>query len=186
MPLAYERLYGQPLELDHTTVVSLGSCNDIPKALSVLKAMDIKACAIADLDFAFTEARRGGTPLLPKEGEDIGTAKVILQRLRPVHGFSLAGNGLPQNQGAWKAADVWAMLAQEIDGQQLLKTVHEQLKGCNIWVWTDGCIENVTGASNKGENAIAEQEERLLAMSAIEIEQQMPAFAACFAWIRSL
>lgn len=186
IPLAYERFYGQPLELDHTTVVSMGSCSDILKALSVLRAMDIKACAVADLDFAFTEARKGGAPLLPKDGEDIRSAKAILRRIQPIHGFTLAANGLPQNQGIWRAADVWALLGQEADGQALAQAVHEQLRAHNIWVWPQGCIESVTGATNKGEDAIIEQEERLRGMSADEIERQMPVFKVCFDWIRSL
>ena len=38
------------------------------------------------------------------------------------------------------------------------------------WAWPQGCIE---------------QEQRLRDMSAAEIKQQMPAFKACFDWIRS-
>jgi hypothetical protein len=52
----------------------------------------ITACAIANLDFAFTEARKGGAPFLPKDGGDIINAKAILQRLQPHHGFALAAN----------------------------------------------------------------------------------------------
>lgn len=186
LPLAYERLYGHTPELDQLSFVSMGSCSDIPKALPVLKAMGMKVCAIADLDFAFIEARKGGSPLLPKDDQDINQAKSILQRIQPAHGFVLHGNGLPQNQGAWKAADAWALLAQEVDGQAITQSVHGQLKVHNIWVWPQGCIEQVTNYADKGEDAIIQQEENLRAMSAEEIEQQMPAFKACFDWIRSL
>lgn len=63
-----------------------------------------------------------------------------------------------------------------------------------IWemMWMDGIsnppsvMEQVTGIGNKGKDAIIKQEERLRAMSAADIEQQMPAFKACFDWIRSL
>lgn len=185
LPLAYQRLYGQPLELDHTCVVALGSCSDIPKALSVLRAMDIKACAVADLDFAFTEARKGSTPILPKDGEDVMNSKVILQRLQPLHGFTLAGNGLPQNDGSWKAADVWALVGKEPDGKAIVESVHTQLKGHNIWVWPQSCIEHVFGATKKGEEAIIRQEEGLQKLEVEQIEQQMPALKECFEWIRS-
>jgi predicted ATP-dependent endonuclease of OLD family len=185
LPLAYERLYGQPIELDHTTVVSIGSCSDIPKALSVLNAMNINACAIADLDFAFVEARKGGTPILPKDDADITQAKAILARIQPIHGFTLGNNGFPQNQGIWKAADIWALVAEETDGKALAESVHNLLKAQNIWVWPHGCIEHITGATDKGEDAIIGQEEAIQAMTPEQIEMQMPLFKACFEWIRS-
>jgi hypothetical protein len=55
-----------------------------------------------------------------------------------------------------------------------------------VWVWPQGCIEQVTGVGDKGEDAIIEQEERLRSMSAAEIDEEMNAFKACFAWIRSM
>jgi predicted ATP-dependent endonuclease of OLD family len=186
LPLAYERLYGQAAELDHITFVSLGSCADIPKAMTVLSAMGIKACAVADLDFAYTHARSSG--LLERNGEDIQAAKHVLEGLRQGQGFSLNGNGLPQNdkKSGWSAADVWASYAANEDGKPIALSSHETLKYSGVWVWLEGCIEQVTKADQKGEDAIAVQEDTLRALSAAEIEQQMPAFRACFDWIRSL
>lgn len=185
LPLAYEQLYGQSPELDHIAFVSLGSCADIPKALTVLTAMGIKACAVADLDFAYTHARRSG--LLERDDEDMQAAKRILERLRQKRGFTLNGNGLPQtdNKSGWSAADVWAYYAANEDGQAIALRSHETLKYSGVWVWPEGCIEQVTKVDQKGEDAIAEQEDTLRALSATEIEQQMPAFKACFDWIRS-
>lgn len=186
LPLAYERLYGQPPELDHIAFVSLGSCADIPKALPVLAAMGIRACAVADLDFAYTYARKGG--LLEREAEDMAETKRILARLQPEHHFTLNGNGLPQNdkQAGWLAADAWACFAADEEGRAVAEGSHEALKQANVWAWPQGCIEQVTGTDDKGEDAIIEQEQRLSDMSAADIEQQMPAFKACFNWIRSM
>lgn len=185
LPLAYERLYEQPPELDQIAFVSLGSCADIPKALSVLAAMGIHACAIADLDFAYTHARKGG--LLPREAADMADAKRILARLQPGHGFMLNGSGLPQSdkKSGWLAADVWAYFAADEDGKTVAQGSHDLLKMGGVWVWQQGCIEHVIGTSDKGEDAIIEQEHRLGEMSSAEIEQQMPALKACFDWIRS-
>lgn len=186
LPLAYERLYGQAPELDHIAFVSLGSCADLPKALPVLAAMGIRACAVADLDFAYTHARKGG--LLGRDAEDIADARRILARLKPDHGFKLNGNGLPQTdkQAGWSAADVWACFAADEEGKAIAESSHDGLKQSSVWAWPQGCIEQVTGVDDKGENAIIEQEQRLRDMSAAEIEQQMPTFSACFDWIRSL
>lgn len=186
LPLAYEQLYQQSPELDHIAFVTLGSCSDIPKALPVLAAMEIPACAVVDLDFGYTHARSGG--MLSKDGEDLTTVKSILQRLQADHGIALHDNGLPKNdkQTGRLATDSWALLAADEAGQAVAQQTHQALKALGVWAWPQGCIEQVTGADDKGEDAIIEQEQRLQAMSAAEIEQQMPAFKACFDWIRSM
>ena len=175
-----------PPELDHLAFVSLGSCADIPKALPVLAAMGIKACAVVDLDFCYTHARSSG--LLGKDAEDLSDAKARLARMQPDHGFTLSGNGLPQNDKpkGWMAADVWAQFAADDEGRAIAEHTHEALKANGVWAWKDGCIEQVTNTVDKGEEAIIEQEQRLRAMAAADIEQQMPAFKACFDWIRGL
>lgn len=186
LPLAYERLYQYPPDLDHIAFVSLGSCSDIPKALPVLAAMDIRACAVADLDFAYTHARTGR--LLDREAEDMAEARRVLARLQHEHGFTLGGNGLPQNdyQAGWPAPDVWACFSADKEGWELVQSSHNALKEGGVWTWTQGCLEQVTNTDKKGEDAIIEQETRLREMSGVEIEQHMPAFKACFDWIRSL
>lgn len=187
LPLAYERYYGRSPELDNVTFVSVGSCSDIPKALSVLKAMEISACAVADLDFAFVEARKGSSPMLPKEGEELKAAKQVLSALAATHAFPLAGNGLPtKDKNGWEAADAWAIFAKEADGIKLAQKAHEDLKSHAIWVWLEGCIEQVTGHEDKGESAILEQEKKLIGMSSEEIGSDMPSFVKCFEWLRAI
>lgn len=186
LPLAYEQLYQQLPELDHMAFVSLGSCADIPKALPVLAAMGISACAVVDLDFGYTHARSGG--LLSKDGADLADAKALLGQMQSAHGFSLHANGLPQNDksAGWLAADVWAAFAADADGCAIAKRTQDALQSERVWAWAEGCIEQVTDADGKGEDAIFEQEQKLRAMSAVDIEQQMPAFKACFDWVRRL
>lgn len=185
LPLAYERFYGRAPELDHVAFVSIGSCSDIRKALAVLSAMEIPTCAVADLDFAFTEAAKGNAPLVAKNGPEISKAKAILKRLQPAHGFSLAANDLPENKNGLRAADTWALMAADADGQTVASDVHNQLTVHSIWVWKVGCIEHVTGAADKGEDAIIEQEEALRTKSSAEIAAEFPAIVECFRWIKS-
>ena len=184
LPLAYERIFKQVPELDHIAFVSIGSCADIPKVLPVLSAMGIRACAVADLDFAYTHARKSG--MLARDAEDIIKTKRVLGRLQAEKGFSLHGNGLPQNdrKTGWSAADAWACFAADDEGCAIVECSHSDLKPAGVWVWPQGCIEQVMGCEDKGEDAIIQQEERLRAMSASEIEQQMPIFKACFDWVR--
>lgn len=185
LPVVYERLYGVAPDSDHIAFVSIGGCGNIPKALPVLAAMGIAACAVVDLDFCYTHARSGG--LLPRDGGDLDEVKPVLQRLQADYGFALHDNGLPKNDkgNGWLAADAWALFAADIEGKSLAEQVQEALKDHRVWAWCEGCIEQVTGTADKGEDAIIEQEQRLRAMSAADIEQQMPAFKACFEWIRS-
>lgn len=185
LPLVYERLYQQTHDLDHIAFVSVGGCANIPKALPVLAAMGIRACAVADLDFAYTYARTGG--LLDREAPDMVEMKRVLSNLQLENGFMLV-RGLPQKdrQAGWSAADVWSCFAVDDEGRAVAADTHEKLKHTGVWVWPQGCIEQVTSTEDKGEDAIIEQEERLREMSAADIEQQMPAFKACFDWIRGL
>ena len=183
LPLAYKIIYQRYPEVDNIAFISLGSCSGIPKALSVLEAMGIKAMAVADLDFGFTHARTGG--LLDKDAQDLVDIKALLAALEPVHGFSLAGNGLPQNQkNGWNASDAWALVAGEPNGKLLADSTHEALKEQSVWIWPAGCIEQVTGCETKGEEAIREQEDMLGSMDADALNTAMPDFRACFDWIR--
>jgi len=185
LPLAYERLFQHSPEADHIAFISLGSCADIPKALPVLEAMGIKSRAVADLDFGYTHARSGG--LLPKDGPDLAEIKLVLTRLQGEHGFTLNGNGLPQSEknGGWSAADAWAIVGSDANGKVIALRTHEALKIKQTWIWPLGCIEQVTACADKGEDAILEQEDKLRAMSAEDIDRDMPEFRRCFEWIKS-
>jgi hypothetical protein len=68
---------------------------------------------------------------------------------------------------------------KEADGKGILESVHTQLKGRNIWVWPQSCIEHVLGTTHKGEDAIVGQKEALQKLGADQIEQQMPALKEC-------
>lgn len=186
LPLAYERLNGRAPELDHVAFVSIGSCSDIRKALAVLRAMEIPASAVADLDFAFTEAAKGGNPLVAKDGPEISKAKTILKRLQPGHGFSLAANGLPENKNGYRAADTWALLATDAEGAPLATSVHTLLQQHSIWVWEKGAIEHIIGTADKREEAIIAQEEALRAKSSADVAAQYPAIVECFNWIKAV
>lgn len=184
LPLAYERLYGITPDIDHIAFVSVGGCGNIPKALPVMAAMGVTACAVVDLDFGYIQARSGG--MLQRDGEDLTNVKTILARLQSEHGFPLHDNGLPKSQNGHMAADAWALFAADDEGKVLARQTQHDLQAHRVWAWCEGCIEQVTGTDDKGEDAIIEQEQRLRSMSAAELEHQMPAFKACFDWIRSL
>ena len=184
LPLAYERFYGRAPELDHVAFISFGGCGDILRGLLVLRAMQIPCCAIADLDFSFTQATKGNIPLVAKDGAEMLRAKAILKRIQPAHGFLLDGD-LPRKGNNFVAADIWALLAADADGKTLASDVHNQLKGHSIWIWKLGCIEHVTGTADKGEEAIIQQEEALRIKSSADVAAEFPALVECFKWVKS-
>lgn len=188
LPLLYERLRGRHPELDQIAFVSIGACSDIPKALPVLAAMGIRACAIADLDFAFTEARKGQAPLLPKDDEQLRHSKAALTRLQAQHQFHLGDNGLPakDKKTGWQAADTWSIYAQDAEGASIAGDLHTALRDKGVWIWAAGCLEDVTGFADKGEDAILAQELAFEALSAADVEAAMPAVKQCFDWLESL
>lgn len=188
LPLLYERLRGRHPELDQVAFVAVGACSDIPKALAVLAAMGIQACGIADLDFAFTEARKGQKLMLPKDDETLARTKAALKRLQPQHGYLLGGNELPtkdKNTG-WQAADTWAVFAQDAEGIEISASLHDALLEQHVWIWKAGCIENVTGHDEKGEDAILDQELAISTMDGVAIQTAMPAIVQCFRWLDRL
>lgn len=184
LPLAYERLYGRTPEEDRITFVSLGSCEDISKAISVLKAMRIKPYGIVDLDFAFVAGRKCGT--LDKQGQDLANAKSILASLAASRNWTLGNNGLPNKKTApdLSTAGVWAEFAKQHEAQASITTARESLIHKGIWAWSTGAIEDVMGYSAKGEDAIIAQEQRLRDMPADEIRDTMPELIEAFNWIR--
>lgn len=185
LPLIYERLLGRQPELDQIAFVSIGSCSDIPKALPVLSAMGIKALAIADLDFAFTEARKGQNQMLPKGDDLLNSTMAILKRLQSSTTFPLGDNGLPtrDKKTGWQAAKTWALFARDAEGKKIAESVQHALKGKGVWIWSAGCIEDVTGHQEKGEDAILAQEEAISAMSPEQISEQMAEFKSCIDWL---
>lgn len=185
LPLAYERHYGRAPEHDHIAFVSLGSCSDIPKGMAVLKAMGIKSCAVADLDFAFTEATKGDAAIVDKNGADMNEMKRVLGVLQPAHQFTLNG-GMPCKGNNFVAADIWAIFAADADGQKVCTKIHNDLQAHSCWIWTAGCIEHVMGIADKGEDAIIEQEAVLRVMPQADVVNTFPTLVDCFEWIRKL
>jgi len=186
LPLVYERIYGSRPELDRICFVALGSCSSIPKGVSVLSAMGITCGVIADLDFAFTHARSGAEPWLLKDGEDIVKVKGVLARVGAEHGVPLGGNGLPVNASGYRAADTWALFAQDAEGLKLAEAVHHELLTRTTWVWPIGCIEDVFGIHEKGEEAILEQEDFLRSADGASTEARAPLLKACLEWLRAI
>lgn len=187
LPLAYERIHGHAPETDGIAFVSLGSCADIPKALPVLEAMNIAAVAVADLDFGFTHARMGELAILDASAPDMLRAKDVLITLVSSQGVVLGDNGLPvkSRSGGPTAAKSWAIFAADCEGKKISQSVHDDLKRKRIWVWPNGCIEDVTGFDGKGEDSIEKQEKLFRELDSSGVRGLMPSIYDCLEWVLS-
>jgi predicted ATP-dependent endonuclease of OLD family len=184
LPLAYRQLYGHDMDLDGIAFVSVGGCGNFAKAMAVLRAMEIHVCAVADLDFAFVQARKAG--LLDKVGEDLVAAKSLFARLASSNTNIALHDGLPTSKGRGQRAEAsWSDFAADREGQALSDACHIALERVGIWVWRGGCIETVLGAAEKGEDAISTEEARLRGMTDVDVAREMPQLKACLDWIRA-
>ena len=186
LPILYEQLRGKRPDLEHISVVSLGGAGSVLKAMKVLNAMEVRCGAIVDLDFAFVDARKGSTPLLARDGADIAQAKSVLARLQPVHRFELSSDGLPKNGTASSASRTWSVFAADEEGATIAAAVHSALLAHGVWVWQRGCIEDILGVDDKGEEVIQQQEERIRGLGKAGCESELPEAKGCVDWMVQL
>jgi len=180
LPAIYERAFGRTARADRVGLVALQSCGDIAPAMNVLKCMEIGGKAVADLDYAFVNG--------DKTDNEIIAAKVTLNKIQPIHGFTLdTSTGFPKNdhESGWTAADAWACFASDAGGAKIVAIHREKLLKLGIWIWSEGTIEDVLGVSKKGEEAIQAMEQQLQSMSAEDVQKQFPSVVAMFNWLKN-
>lgn len=185
LPLLYEAMTGRTAASDRLGILPMDGSGNIVGALQVLSSMEIENRAVADLDFAFVQASKAGLIDRDKDPE-IAAAKTRLAELQPTHGFSLGGNGLPQGdrKTGWTAADVWALFAKDDEGAKIVATQRKKLLPHGIWIWAEGTIEDVLGASDKGEDAIQALEAEILSQNPAELIERYPTINELFDWLR--
>jgi hypothetical protein len=77
-------------------------------------------------------------------------------------------------------------MAADYEGKKIVEGLHALLRSHSIWVWKAGCIEDVTGTTQKGEDAIILCEAEMQGMTSEELASQMPDLVECFSWIRTV
>lgn len=165
LPLLYESHCGRTPRADRIGLVPMNGSGNFHNAFGVLKAMEIDARIVADLDYAFDKAKHiSGASDEP----DMNAVKSVLARLQLIHGFSLNSGGLPTKDatGTWSASKVWRLFAQDQEGAAIVTVQHEKLKAHGIWIWKEGTIEDVLGITDKGEDIIQ------------KLEQEIPTYSA--------
>ncbi|MCR6655061.1 MAG: hypothetical protein NVV63_04430 [Opitutus sp.] len=182
LPLLYETYVGRTPGADRTGIVPMCGSGNFHHAFAVLKAMEINVKIVADLDYALGNAKHVPGYAAP----DMAVVKSILAQLQAVHGFPLDGGGLPTKDktGAWTAAKIWRLFAQDTDGAKLAAAQHEKLKALGVWVWREGTIEDVLGIADKGEDVIQQLEQELPKLTADQLVGMYPTMIEFLDWLR--
>ncbi|MEM9507986.1 MAG: OLD family endonuclease, partial [Cyanobacteria bacterium P01_E01_bin.35] len=118
-------------------VIATGSAN-IPGMLKILEKMNIPVKALADLDFAFTVAKKHN--FITGDNPAVNECLNILKRIQPHHKFKLEGR-MPRSGNGFKTSKVYELLAEEADADEHINVLHNELKTNNIWLWSSGAIE---------------------------------------------
>lgn len=181
LPVLYECHHGRTPRADRTGVVPMGGSGNFHNAFAVLKAMEINVRIVADLDYAFGNAKHiSGEADAP----NLNAVKAILSKLQATHGFPL-DSGMPTKDktGTWTAAKVWRLFAQDSAGATIAAAQHKKLKKHGVWVWKEGTIEDVLSIADKGEEVIQQLEQDLPKLSAAQLAAQYPSMAEFLVWL---
>ncbi len=153
LPYIFKSIANKTMGQEKHALVAQGGVNDTKKSLDILKAMDLPAKAIVDLDYSFNGAVTHG--FISNTDTDIVQLKAIFQRLEQEGKITInSSNGLPRN-GIVKASKAFELLASEQDAQPLIDSLHSKMLAQNIWLWKKGAIEAHIGTDSKDESAWA-------------------------------
>jgi len=174
LPLLYEKYFGRAPGADRTGIVPLHGGSNFAGAFRVLRAMEMDARIVADLDYAFRHAKDLAED---KDHPDLPAVKGILGRLQQAHGFPVEG-GLPKNdrKHGWTAADAWALFAKDADGAKIASAEHKKLRTLWHLGLEEGTIEDALGVSDKGEEAIQTVEQGLAEMKMADVKTSYPSW----------
>lgn len=152
LPVIFEHINNRTIGQNKIALIAQSGVNDTKKSMKILQEMDLPSKAIVDLDYAFKGGRVHG--FVPEGNTDVAAIKQILARLSAANRITLDQTGLPVN-GVVKAAEAYAILAQEPDAAPHIDALHNLLLGQEIWLWKKGSIEDHLGLPSKNERAWA-------------------------------
>lgn len=150
LPHIYSSVKQCTLGLARIALIPVDGVQNVGKTLEILRAMDIPAKAIVDLDYAFQGAINDG--YIQDGDSDLSSLLAILKALEAAGLVTLGTNGRPMKSGNQKASDTYALLALEPSASSHILALHTRLKQEGIWLWTKGAIEPHLGLVAKSEH----------------------------------
>lgn len=138
LPALYQAVSGKTLGESKLALVIASGAPNIPGMLAILKEMSIPAKALADLDFAFTIAKK--QKLIDNKHPALEACLGILKEIQPKHNFKLNG-GNPCKGNGFLAPDIFELLAKEKQSKKHIDALRKHFRENSIWVWSLGAIE---------------------------------------------
>lgn len=152
LPVIFEHIQKRTLGQNKIALIAQSGVNDTKKSMQILQEMDLPSKAIVDLDYAFKGGQSHG--FVPQGNADVAAIKQIFARLAAANRITLDQSGLPM-RGVVRAAEAYAILAQESDAVPHIDALHNLLLGQGIWLWKKGSIEDHLGLLSKDERSWA-------------------------------
>ncbi|MER2981348.1 ATP-dependent nuclease [Serratia bockelmannii] len=150
LPFIFQKIQNRTLGQAQIAMIETGSVNNISKTLKILKAMDIPARAIVDLDYAFRGAIING--IINDDDQNIAELKKILQLMHDNQECKVGHNGLPTKGGVCTAAEAFEIMASKPEAHAHIQALAAILREHNIWLWQKGAIEAHLGLESKDED----------------------------------
>lgn len=160
LPSIYQAHKRKSLGQVGVALIPLDGATNLGKTLQILKALDLPAKAVVDLDYAFTRAISDG--FLDAADADIAALKAILARLKQGGRISIdARSQLPTKGVQGRAEKAYMLLAAEPDAAAAIERLHTKLSAAGIWMWTLGAVEAHLGLAAKNEATWAAFKKRM-------------------------
>ncbi len=147
MSYLYEGLLGRTMAFDRIGLVKLSGSGDMVKSLKILQNMGLEACGLVDLDYAYRTAVRAS--LIDANHPSRISAIAWFKANEVQHGIDLDSEGLPTKKSTNGSEGTFRLMAQDPLNHPGITTLHEDLKNQGIWLWTNGCLEDVLGIESK-------------------------------------
>ena len=154
LPFLFNQATTKTMGQGKHALVAQSGVNDTKKSLEILRAMDLPAKAICDLDYGLTGAIRDN--FVQGSDPDVIAIKTRLANIAQGNNITLNGNGLPRNSNAFTAAQAFEILAKDSQAKPHILSLHNSLKSQGICLWTLGAIEAHIGTQSKDESAWAQ------------------------------
>lgn len=138
LPTLFKEFSGKTLGESKLALVIASGSNNIPGMLAILREMNIPAKALADLDFAFTVAKK--QRLIEKEHPSLESCLDLLVEIQAEHEFVLNGRN-PSSGNGFTAADIFELLAADDRSKRHIDDLRSYFIERSIWIWSSGAIE---------------------------------------------
>lgn len=150
LPTIIEAITEKSLGENKIALVSLQGAGSLKRTMDVLTALGLPSKGVVDLDYAITKFR--SHKLFDETNTDMLACKDYFKSKEAEFGLKLSDDGWPTKKGVIGSEEAFARLALDINLKPRLQSIISLFNSNNIWVWSNGAIENHLNIDAKNEN----------------------------------